>query len=408
MRVLVVHKAWRPVGGVEEHMFQVVRLLELRGHEVIPFSTAHEDNLETAYDRYFPDDVDFRGGSVAGRSRAAGRALVGQAPMRRLQALLDAEPVDAAYVLHIYHQLGTSVLSLLRRRGVPILLSLHDYKLGCPSYRLFDERTGRTCTMCLDHPHAYLWAPSVRRCWDGSALGGMVLSAEALATRLTGAYRCADVVLVVNELVQRAAIRAGVDPGRIRLLPHPVVLPDAPSTRDSHRWALYVGRLAPEKGVDILVRAAASSGVPVRIVGDGRSATELKDLSHQLDAPVTFVGALKRAGVEREMRQAAMLVVPSVWHETWGLVINEAIANRLPVVASAVGAIPKILGQGRGVLVPPGDVQALAETMDRLLDNPREGEDAAERAWRFAATELTEMQWVGRLEAAFAGVGLTL
>lgn len=408
MRILVAHKAWRPIGGVEDHMFQVVRLLERRGHEVIPFSTAHEANLPTPYDRYFPDDVDFRGGSVAGRAHAAGRALVGWAATRRLEALLDAEPIDAAYVLHVYHQLGTTVLPLLRRRGVPILLSLHDYKLGCPSYRLFDERTGRICTQCLDRAHAYLWAPAARRCWGGSALGGLALSAEAATTRLTRAYRCADIVLVVNELLRHGVIRAGVDPSRIRMLPHPVALPGTPPPREPGQWALYVGRLVPEKGVDVLVRAAAGSGVPVRVVGDGRSAGDLRALRDRLGAPVTFVGALGRAGVEGEMRRAAMLVVPSVWHEIWGLVINEAIANRLPVVASAVGAIPGILGQGRGVLVPPGDAEALGGAMARLLVDPRQGEQAAERAWDFAAAELTPAQWVSRLEAAFAEVGVTL
>jgi len=132
--------------------------------------------------------------------------------VRQLEALLGTEPVDVAYVLHVYYQLGTTVLPLLRRRGVPILLSLHDYKLSCPSYRLFDDRTRQICTTCFDRPHAYLWVPAVRRCWDGLALGGMVLTAEAITTRLVRAYRCADVVLVTNQLLRRGAIRAGAPP----------------------------------------------------------------------------------------------------------------------------------------------------------------------------------------------------
>src|SRR6185437_7271716 len=96
----------------------------------------------------------------------AGRATFGLETVRKLDRLLRDQHIDAAHVVHGYHQLGTSFLRLLERRGIPTVLSLHDYKLGCPSYRLFDDRRQEICTKCIDHRSGFLWAvveQSVRR-----------------------------------------------------------------------------------------------------------------------------------------------------------------------------------------------------------------------------------------------------
>ncbi len=409
MRILLVNKNWRRVGGLETHMFAVRDVFEELGHEVIPFAMEHPDNEPALTAAHFVSPVDFRSGGMVDPVRATGRAVFGIQTVRRLRSLLDEHEIDAVHVLHAYHQLGTTFLRLLERRSIPTVLSVHDYKLGCPSYRLFDDRTSTICTRCFDRPHGYLWAPVAVRCWDGSAVGGAMLTLEAVGTRVSGAYRRGPgAVMTVNALQAVGVERMGVPPGRIFVVPHFAEIDvDAPMSAGEGQ-VLYVGRLVPEKGVSVLIRACASAGLPLRIVGDGRDRALLETLAGELGGDVTFVGELPPAAVAAEMRSATVLSVPSVWHEVWGLVVNEAWNAGLPVVGSDVGGLADLLGDGRGVLVPPGDVDHLASALLRVVNQPSLRTTMVEGARRWATEELNKQRFVTRLRAVYESVGVQL
>ncbi|HEX8771203.1 MAG TPA: glycosyltransferase, partial [Acidimicrobiales bacterium] len=119
MRILLVNKFWWRKGGVEDHAFMLKRVFEERGHEVVPFAMADAANRPTTYDNYFPSQVEFRTGGVKQKASAAMRATLGWETIRNLRHLLDDVSIDAAHVLHAYHQLGTTFLRLLERRGIP-------------------------------------------------------------------------------------------------------------------------------------------------------------------------------------------------------------------------------------------------------------------------------------------------
>ncbi|WP_192498625.1 glycosyltransferase [Ornithinimicrobium pratense] len=404
MRVLVANKFLRPVGGVESHVEAVKDWLVAANHTVVPFAMAEEGNENTAYSRYFPSQLDFRASGVRATARTLERATVSSETRRKLGELLRSESIDAAYVVHVYHQLGMVMLNDLTDWGVPTVLSLHDYKIACPNYRFFSERTDKMCTKCLDHRSGYLWAPAVERCWSGSRKAGLALSLEALTTRARQSYRRPGAVVVLNTLQEKAALSAGVDASRLHRIPHPVTLgSERPNADRTH--VLFVGRLVPEKGVDILIRAARTSNVPVKIVGDGRSAEALRSLAESIGAPVEFVGAVPSAEVPALLAQAAALVVPSVWHEVSPLVVYEAMAADVPVIGTNVGGMVEQLGAGRGLLVEPGDVAGLGAAMQRLVHHPDEGRALSEAARTYAAEHLAPARWSERLVAAFNAAG---
>jgi len=407
VRVLIVNKFWKPVGGVEIHAFTLQAELEALGHEVVPFSMQDPENEPTPYERYFVTPVDFRDESPTRRVRAVARATLGVQTVQRLRRLLDAEQIDVAHVLHPYHQLGTTFLPVLRARGIPIVLGLHDYKIGCASYRLFSDATGTMCTRCIDGGAlTKYWAPIAERCWSGSRAAGASLVAETVVSRGLGMYRRnVDLVLVLNELQRRCALQAGFRDDQVRFLPHFVDMGSAAPSVDRGEHALYVGRLVPEKGVDVLLRAAAAGGTPLRVVGDGRSRAELEALARELDADVTFLGSLSTDEVGKEMDAAAALVVPSVWHEVSPLVIFEAFAHGLPVIGTAVGGVVDLLGDGRGMLVPPADVPALTSVLQRMATEPEAFRQAAAIAQDHAVRELSRDRFRERLLRAYADAG---
>lgn len=411
MRILLVHKYWHAVGGVERYVMEVRNAFERLGHEVVPFAMQDPSNLPTPHERYFVPRVEMREGPMPSRMRAAGRAVAGLATVRQLGRLMDELPIDAAHVVHAYHHLGTTFLHTLRRRRIPIVLSVHDYKLGCPNYRLFDERRDRPCDICVSQAGAWAWAPAVRGCWGGSRLAGAALSAEGLVSRGWGTYRrCADAVLVLNHLQRRAAEAAGIPADRIHRVPNFLHIgTQPPVTPARERHVLYVGRLVPEKGVDVLIRACATAGLALRVVGDGRSRPALERLAAELGSDTRFLGELDPVRVQEEMARAAVLGVPSRWPEVWPFVVLEAWDAALPVVGSDVGGISEQLDGERGFLCPEGAVQVWADMLRRVVvTEPDLGQKRAAAARAYALRELAEERWVERMRVVYDQIGVRL
>ena len=409
MRILLINKYWRKQGGVEEYCFLLKEVLESLGHEVIPFAQREDSTFSNPYVDYFPSEVDPAASGVMERLKGVNRAIYGADARRSLARLLDDFEVDVAHVVHIYHQLGPGLMQELKKRRIPVILSVHDYKLSCPSYRLLDDSTGDICTICLDNPNRKFTAPVTTACWRGSRAAGMVLGAEAVAVRALGTYTYARAVLVSNDLMRRSAISGGVPADRIYTVPNfwPTPLLNRPP-RGRAEHVLFVGRLVVEKGVESLIRASADSGVSVKIIGVGPLEAKLKELAEKLSAPVTFLGQMWGPEVERAMLESRGLVVPSIWHEVSPLVIYQAMTLGVPVVGSRVGGIPDLIGSGRGILCEAGDVDGLAEALTRLKQESVEVDLMAERALAYSRQELSRDRFEDRIRDAYAMAGVKL
>jgi len=407
----------------------LVNLLEARGHEVVPFAMADPDNWPSQHSEYFPSRVDFHSSKPTERLRALWRATTARDSRRSLRRLLDDQPVDVAHVFNTYHYLGSTVLLELARRNIPVVLSLHDYKIACPNAIFFSERTRRPCTVCLDRPLGFAWAPPTVRCRDGSVGAGLALSVEAIATHVHRLWRrVPSAVTVLNAMQQRAAVHAGVDPTKIHLVPNPVdlvpnpvdlvpnpvdLVPNRvelregiPSTPGHH--VLFVGRLTPLKGVDVLVRACVDAHLSLRVLGDGPARAELEALARDTGADVSFAGEVEPAAVAAAMAEAGVLAVPSLSPDVAPLVVTEAWAAGLPVVGSEIGGIADFLADGRGLRCPPGDAEALGAALGAVLEDPERGAAMVALAREFASRELSRDTWIERLRQVYGTVGASL
>ena len=406
MRVLLVNRYWKRYGGVEEVVRDTAALLEERGHEVVPFAMADPSNWPTPWSASFPSNVEFHAGAGA-RARGTLRAVLGSDARRALRRVLTTTSIDVAHVFSVYHYLGTGVLAELRRQGVPVILSLHDYKVACPNVVFYSDRTREQCTVCLDHRLGDLWAPPLTRCRRGSVGAGLVLSAEALTARARGAYRRGPrAVTVLNRLQQRAAEAAGIPAERIYHVPNVLELGPADGVGAPDHVA-YVGRLTIDKGVDVLVEACARAGLELRVVGDGPARRELERLADRLGASTAFTGPVDRPAAVAEMRNA-VVAVPSRWPDTAPLVVGEAWSVGAPVVGSDVGGLGEFLADGRGVRCSPGDADDLARGLRTVLDDPAAARAMVRRARDYAAAELSRERWLERMGRVYAAAGVTL
>jgi glycosyltransferase involved in cell wall biosynthesis len=376
-RVLMVNKFHYPRGGAEHYMFRLAGLLKQRGTEVDYFAMRDARNLPCPTDRYFVSEVSFEQPpqGLSGRIGMAGRMVYSREARSKMGRLLADRTPDLAHVHNIYHQLSPSLLAPLRRRGVPVVMTVHDFKLVCPVYSLLSH--GEICERCVSNG----FGPAVRhRCNRGSLSGSLLVAGETWAHRRLGLYRDGvDVFITPSAFARDRLITGGYPAERIVVVPNCVVADDYHPLHRAGDHALYVGRLSREKGVEVLVRAAAASGARVKMVGDGPLRPTLERMIAESGADVELLGFRSGEELSAAVQAASAVVMPSICHDNCPLAVIEAMAWGKPVIGSRVGGIPELVRDGEeGVLVPHGDTAALGAAMLRLQEDP----ELAERMGR--------------------------
>lgn len=400
MKVLLVNKFLYPAGGAEAVMFLVWRTLEADGHTVIPFGMAHPRNILTAYDKFLAPEVSYRQ-PLGLRARVAAARAIWYSPQARdrLKRLLAETQPDIAYVHNIYHQLSPSILEALQEAGIPAIMTLHDYKLACPNYRLYTG--GSPCTRCVGNGfhHAVIHC-----CVQGSRIKSLVCAMENTLHRRRGAYRSVAYFIAPSRFLYDIMTRAGLPESRLLHWPNPVGLPPVPRSRDAG-YILYSGRLVPEKGLWTLMRAAQRlPQAEIRLAGEGPLRPELEAWClHQGLSNIRFLGFVPPEDLAGLIREARCLVMPSEWYENCPMAVLEALAHGVPVVASHIGGLPEYVTHGQeGLLVPPGDDAALAEALSLLLSNPVQAAAMGRAARKRAERDHAPRPYLDRLLALSA------
>lgn len=363
MRILVANKFWYHRGGLERVMFDEISWLEDAGHQIAHFSTRQPHNEPSPWSDYFVPYLELgEGGSMhtAQKLRAAARMFYYRdAAARFTRLLLEFRP-DIIHVHGIHRQLSPSVLVAARARRTPVVQTMHDYHAFCCADVLLRGNGALCepplCNVCTP------WAVVRHRCVRGSvALSGLA-AAESL---------CRNSALRYQQLVTRFVSpshfladklrRAGLSSRPIDVIPNAV--PVQPAARGGSKL-LFAGRLAPEKGIDVLLDAAELTGLPLIVVGDGPLMSHVKDRARRR---ITVLGRVSPTRVSELLAEAAVAVVPSTCLENAPLSVLEPMACGTPVVASAVGGIPELVRNGvDGLLVEPGSAASLAAALRAL------------------------------------------
>lgn len=370
MNILVANKFYFVKGGAERYFFELTKILERHGHSVFPFSMKHERNVASDCSDLFVSNERFdAGGGPGSRARAAARVLYSREARNRIEALVERASPDVAHLHNIAHQLSPSILYGLRAKGVPVVQTLHDYKLVCPNYQMFVD--GLPCERCGTWRY---YNAVVHRCMRDSLTESALVCAEAYAHRLLGTYRrCVDLFIAPSRWLRGRMIAHGVDASRIVHMPYAIEVGDYEPRFESDGSIVYFGRLSIGKGLETLVAAMELlPDVRLRIVGDGPIAADLRrDVERRRLANVEFLGHRTGADLKGVVSGALAVVVPSECYENSPLVVYEASALGKAVVGSKMGGIPELVVEGEtGLLFEPRNSDDLARRVAELAADP--------------------------------------
>lgn len=381
MRILILHSRYLSgdVSGENRVVRDEADLLSAAGHEVTL--------------RQLSPTVD----SIGGRVAAAARSIWARGVAAGLAQEVRRDRVDVVHVHNLFPELSPAVLPAAKRGGAAVVMTLHNYRAMCLPATLL--RDGAPCEACVGR---IPWRGVRHACYRGSTAGSAVLATSLAVHRAWGSFGAVDRYLAVSSFVRDKHIVAGLPAGKIGVKEN-FAGPAAARTGSGDHY-LFLGRLAPEKGLDILLGAWRTDPglAPLLVAGEG---PERDRLAAEAPEGVRFLGSVPPDQVRSLIARARAVLVPSRWDEpAVPRAVLEAYAGGVGVVASAVGGIPEGVRDGEsGLLVSPGDVSAWVAALRRVeIDDEAQRLGVGARAtWRMRYAPDVGLR---ALEEAYAAV----
>lgn len=406
--LLAINNYFYRRGGAEAIFLDQMDMFERAGWQAVPFSMQHPNNLNSNWSSYFVPEIEF--GSQSGLLKKVEHSLeviYSRKARARLSSLIDRLRPDIAHAHNVYHHISPSIFPLLKQHGIPTVMTVHDLKLACPAYKMLSPHG--ICEQCKG---GRIYNVLANRCMKGSvALSGLVM-VETAVHRTLGLYRNhIDKLVVPSRFYKAKLIEWGWPEERLVYIPNFVdqAISERLVTVDEGDYYLFAGRLAPEKGIATLIKAAGLSGQRVRIAGTGPDDAALRALARDVGADVEFLGYLSGRALHGAIAGAKALVLPSEWYENAPVSLLESYALGRPVIGTAIGGIPELIKDGKtGLIAKPFDPENLAgvlTAMSELSKGARQEMGACGRAW--VRQEFSQAAYLERTTRLYSELGVT-
>lgn len=375
MKILLINKYHFLKGGAERAYFDTARILSERGHTVIFFSMQHPDNEPTKWSRFFVPQVEYLDETlpILSKIRLAFKIIWNREAQLHLEQLLREECPDIAHIHNIYHQLSPSIFWTLKKHGIPMVMTLHDYKMVSPNYSLFvrgkiwEHTSGIRCI--------------IDRCVKDSRIRSAVCAVEQWLHQWLGSYHSIQHFLAPSHFLIEKVQSLGFT-SSIEYLPQPLLpFPPPPHIEKSASPYLYVGRLSAEKGLRIILEAFRELPQErLDIVGDGPERYQLEAfVKNNKLQNISFHGTVYGTELDALRRHAKAILIPSEWYENMPYTLLEALGAGKTVIAARIGGIAERITHGKnGFLFAPGNTHELIAILRNLSSaSARDIEEAA-------------------------------
>jgi len=386
MKIIQANKFYYRRGGADVYAIELSELLREAGHEVIPFAMKHKENLETAYEKYFVSEVDLkkREGFFSDLKKI-GRIVYSLEARKKFKKLLRDEKPDVVHVHNIYHQISPSILSVARRAKVPVVMTVHDYKLINPNYSMFhygsDVKANEVCEHGKDGKY---WQAVWYNCMNSYG-ASLTIAVEAYIHSWLKIYKKGVKRFISpSKFLIDLFSKRGYARRKFVNIPN-FVRPIVPPKKSGSQCVLYFGRLSEEKGLFTLIEAAKMiKPMPVKIVGKGPQEKDLKRYAEEIGASnVQFVGYKSGNALWSLVAGARAVVMPSISYDNYPLAVLEAQSMGKIVIATDKGGLPEMVQDGEtGFLFPPKDSLRLAKIIEHVWNMPISERGAMEGAAR--------------------------
>ncbi len=368
MKILLINKYYYIKGGPERCLFNTEELFHAKGHEVAVFSMRHPLNITSAWDKYFVSNIDFdKAQGINQKIKLFFNTIYSKEAERNIGRLIEKFKPDIAHIHNFNHQLTPSILFPLAKKKIPIVVTLHDYKLICPSYRLLSK--GTTCERCKG---GNFYNALKEKCHQGSFTKSLLAMLESyIHHKVLKSYGWISNYISPSRFLIEKSREMGLR-GKFEHVPNFIDVKNfSPSYNKDSMTIAYFGRIEKHKGIETLFKAVEGLPITLELIGEG-------DLLDNLRAAVTgstvdnvdLLGYLGNNDLFDKIRKALFVVLPSEWYENNPFTILESFALGKPVIGSMIGGIPELVKDGvTGLTFEPGNVSDLRSKIEYMLAN---------------------------------------
>jgi glycosyltransferase involved in cell wall biosynthesis len=377
LRILVAHSFYRLPGGEDNYVRQQVDLLR----------TNHDVEL-----------LEFRNEGLGGNAKTAAQMTLSRSQIDKVGTVLDGFKPEVVHIHNMYPAAGPAVHLAAAKRQVPLVMTVHNFRLRCPNGYMFTE--GEPCRRCEGGMYAHA---TLHDCFPTK--GQAFAYAGALWTHrfLLRLEHKVSVFITPSEFMRDTVIGWDIPPKRVALVRN-FTASNPAATSEPGSFGMFVGRLSSEKGLDQMLAALQQAGdPPFEIIGDGPLQEGLRAEAKRLDLRNTkFVGRIPNAKVQQTLPRARFLAMPSICHENAPLAALEAMAAGRPLLVSKMGGLPELVESGAGLAFESGDVAGAADHIRRLMEDDDLCRRSGSAALAFSSHELNAERHARGLESAYA------
>lgn len=394
-------------GGSDVVFFEHDAMFRRLGWDTAVMAMHHPKNEPSPWSEFFVDEIEF--GHEYGliqKIAMAGKVIYSLEARCKLENLLQRFKPDVAHAHCIYHHLSPSVLPLLKEHGVPVVMTAHDLKLACPSYKMVN-RTG-ICERCRN---GNLFNVIRYRCVRDSLPVSTLIALESAIHKISGIYKKnLDRIVAPSLFMKNKLVEWGWEPARIVYIPNYVHSEKFTPNYKPGDYFVYFGRLQLDKGVATVVKAAIHGGVKLHVVGTGPDEAYIKELAAQHRDRVIFHGYQQGESLWKTVGQARAAILASEIYENAPMSVLEAFASGKPVIGARIGGIPEMVHPGKtGALFESGNAEELADLLRSYADMPDDeisGMGAAAR--RYVVDTFSAERYLCDMLALYADLGLRM
>ena len=370
MKILLINSYHYRKGGADTVYFNTAQLLKQYGHEVFYFSAKYPKNIDSQTDRFFTTGYDYRNLSIGKKILAIPSFIYNKDAYHKLSQLLDEINPDLAHIHLFMGSLSSSILLALKKKKIPVVHSVHDYRLICPAY-LFLDGKNEVCEKCID---GFYLRCILKRCSENSYSQSVMLSLDAYFRKyFIKPISHIDRFIFVSKFIKKKHIEfdSNYETKADMLYNFNPELNAIVPSKTKGKYFLYFGRISREKGVPTLIESALKAKISLKIVGTG---TLLGKFTERHFDNIEFLGFKSGEELWSLVQNASFIIVPSEWYENNPLTIVEAYSFGKPVIGARIGGIPEIIEENKtGYLFNPGNKYELEQLL-RQADNLSETE----------------------------------
>jgi glycosyltransferase involved in cell wall biosynthesis len=374
VKILYINNFFTNFGGAEKVMMDEATLMEENGHQVFFFATDRKPYYDENYEyiNYFPKFIDYYTLSRVNSLKELPGIFYNFEAKKNLSLLLNIIQPDIVHVHSVYYHLTPSVLEACFEKNIPVVMTVHDVRLICPSGRLLiNDEEYCTDELCLTgSPYHCL----IHKCKDKSISRSGLVMTEFIFRKFHSLYDKVSLFICPCMAMQKLLVKSGFPDNRLKVLHNFLdnhslkVIPDY----KHNGYFLYSGRLAKYKGVGLLLEAMKNlPNVHLRIAGTGEDEKHFRNLSSDLKLNnVVFLGFLTGEELANEYNNALAIIQPSLWFENFPITVLESFARGKPVIASDVGGLPEMVEHGvSGLIYQSDNKKMLIEAILKLHNN---------------------------------------